>query len=95
MGFGLVGFGLMGFCLRHIEPALDYVLRIGTLLILDPRSLTAFSYFFQHTPISDAGRTLPVVLYPKSKVPTLESVEATVEEQMLSTSATKLQGKGK
>ena len=50
---------------------------------------------FQPTPISDAGKTLPVVLYPRSKVPTLESVETTWDEEMRSTSATRSPGKGK
>ena len=84
VGFGFIGFGVVGSDLRHNEPGQD--VRTCNCLI---------SYFFQLTPISDAGRTLPVVLYPKSKVLTLESVEATVVEQTRSTSAIKWPDRGK
>ena len=52
-------------------------------------ALSNLASFFQHTPILDAGKTLAIVLYPRSMDLTLESEETTELVPTRSTNATK------
>ena len=53
------------------------------------RICTFLFRMFQHTPILDAGKTLAIVLYPRSMDPTLESEETTELVLTQSTNASK------
>ena len=52
-------------------------------------ALSNLASFFQHTPILDAGKTLAIVLYPRSMDLTLGSEETTELVPTRSTNATK------
>ena len=57
--------------------------------------MPSHTFLFQHTPILAAGKTLAIVLFPRSMAQILGFEETTKDVPMPSTNATKLQEKGR
>ena len=61
----------------------------SAILVRCVSRVVTFVFAFQHTPILDVGRTLAIVLYPRSMDPTLEFEETTELVLTRSTNASK------